>query len=120
HGADKTTSLTNSGQEDEEYNRLSFWKLKHAFYPIVATVAARVLTVLAIRAAVEREFSFTGNIIIQKRSKSSPDTLVRGINLRPDPFTENSIQALKSSYTKLVKYSNHERKKSITEDSTFY
>ncbi|CAF3897876.1 unnamed protein product [Rotaria sp. Silwood1] len=63
HGADKMTSLTNSSQENEEYNRLSFWKMKHVSYPIVAMVATRVLTVLATRAAVEREFSFTGNII---------------------------------------------------------
>ncbi|CAF4130107.1 unnamed protein product [Rotaria sordida] len=111
HGADKMPSLTNSGQENEEYNRLSFWKMKHVSYPIVAMVATRVLTVLATRAAVEREFSFTGNIITQKYSKSSSDTLIREINLRSDPFTEDSIQALKSSYTKLVKYSNHQRKK---------
>ena len=78
HGADKMTSLTNSGQENEEYNRLSFWKMKHVSYPIVAMVATRVLTVLATRAAVEREFSFTGNIITQKYSKSSSDT-VNGI-----------------------------------------
>ncbi|CAF3786857.1 unnamed protein product, partial [Rotaria sordida] len=111
HGADKMPSLTNSGQENEEYNRLSFWNMKHVSYPIVAMVATRVLTVLATRAAVEREFSFTGNIITQKYSKSSSDTLIREINLRSDPFTEDSIQALKSSYTKLVKYSNHQRKK---------
>ena len=49
--------------------------MKHASYSIMVTVAARVLTVLAIRAAVEHEFSFTGNITTQQRSKSLPDTV---------------------------------------------
>ncbi|CAF1384985.1 unnamed protein product, partial [Rotaria sp. Silwood1] len=73
HSAGKMSSLTNSSQENEEYNRLSFWKMKHVSYLIVAMVATRVLTVLATRAAVEREFSFTGNIITQNATnKYSP------------------------------------------------
>ncbi len=72
HGSDKTTSEINNGRI-EEYNPLSFWKKRHTSYPILAKVAARVFAVPATSAAVEREFSFSGNIITQKRSKLSPD-----------------------------------------------
>ncbi|CAF3719510.1 unnamed protein product [Adineta steineri] len=73
-GSDKTT-IANSDQENQEYNPLSFWKKKHESYPILSKVAARILGVPATSAAVEREFSFTGNIITQKRSKLLPDTV---------------------------------------------
>jgi hypothetical protein len=74
HGSDKTTSEVN-GDKIEEYNLLSFWKKRHASYPVLSKVAARVFAVPATSAAVEREFSFSGNIITQKRSKLSPDTV---------------------------------------------
>jgi hypothetical protein len=74
HGSDKTTSEIHDAQV-EEYNPLSFWKKRHASYPVLAKVAARVFAVPATSAAVEREFSLTGNIITQKRSKLSPDTV---------------------------------------------
>jgi hypothetical protein len=73
-GSDKTVSEVN-GDKIDEYNPLSFWKKKHASYPVLAKVAARVFAVPATSAAVEREFSFSGNIITQKRSRLSPDTV---------------------------------------------
>ncbi|CAM4835812.1 unnamed protein product [Rotaria magnacalcarata] len=75
HGTDQVHVSTPPGQQNEEYNPLNFWKKKHSSYPILAKVAARVLAVPATSAAVERDFSFTGNIITQKRSKLSPDTI---------------------------------------------
>ena len=72
HGSDKMTSAVNDGSVDE-YNPLSFWKKRHESYPVLAKVAARVLAVPATSAAVERELSFSGNIITQKRSRLSPD-----------------------------------------------
>lgn len=74
HGSDRTT-IANANQELEEYNPLSFWKAKGTTYPILAKLAARVLSEPATSGAVEREFSFTGNIITQKRSRLSPDTV---------------------------------------------
>jgi hypothetical protein len=74
HGSDKTTSEINDDRV-EEYNPLSFWKKRYTSYPVLAKVAARVFAVPATSAAVEREFSFSGNIITQKRSKLSPDTV---------------------------------------------
>jgi hypothetical protein len=74
HGSDKATTI-NSEQEVEEYNPLSFWKMKQASYPVLAKVAARILAVPATSGAVEREFSFTGNVITPKRSRLSPDTV---------------------------------------------
>ncbi|CAM2722852.1 unnamed protein product [Rotaria socialis] len=73
YGVDQTTS--EPGEEVTEYNPLSFWKKKHDSYPVLAKVAARILAVPATSAAVEREFSFTGNIITQKRARLSPDTV---------------------------------------------
>ncbi len=46
---------------------------RHTSYSALAKVAARVFGVPATSAAVEREFSFSGNIIMQKRSKLSAD-----------------------------------------------
>jgi hypothetical protein len=74
HGSDKTTSEVNS-DKIEEYNPLSFWKKRHRSYPVLSKVAARVFAVPSTSAAVEREFSFSGNIITPKRSKLSPDTV---------------------------------------------
>jgi hypothetical protein len=73
YGSDKTTAFNDD--QAEEYNPLLFWKKKQASYPVLAKVAARVFAVPATSAAVEREFSFSGNIITQKRSKLSPDTV---------------------------------------------
>ncbi|CAF3463606.1 unnamed protein product [Rotaria socialis] len=75
HGLDKATISAESGQENEEFNPLSFWKNKHGSYPILAKVAALVLGVSATSAAVEREFSFAGNIIRQERPRLSRDTV---------------------------------------------
>jgi hypothetical protein len=75
YGSDKTTVMTTSGQENEEYNPLTFWKKKHTSYPILAKVAARVFSVPATSAAVEREFSLADNIVTQKRARLSPDTV---------------------------------------------
>ena len=75
HGFDKTTITEDPAQVKEEYNPLSFWKNKHSSYPILAKVAARVLGVPVTSAAVERQFSFAGNIITQKRATLSPDTV---------------------------------------------
>lgn len=72
HGSDKTTATINDGQTDE-YNPLSFWKKRHGSYPVLARVAARVFAVPATSAAVERQFSFSGNIFTQKLSRLSPD-----------------------------------------------
>jgi hypothetical protein len=74
HGSNKAT-IVNSEEEAEEYNPLSFWKTKQASYPVLAKVAARILATPATSGAVEREFSFTGNVITQKRSRLSPDTV---------------------------------------------
>lgn len=74
YGVDQTTTVE-PGDENAEYNPLSFWKKKHTSYPVLAKVAARILAVPATSAAVEREFSFTGNIITQKRARLSPDTV---------------------------------------------
>ncbi|CAF4248759.1 unnamed protein product, partial [Rotaria sordida] len=51
------------GQEDEEHCLLSDSKKKHASYTILVKATARVSTVPAASAAVEREFSFTDNTI---------------------------------------------------------
>jgi hypothetical protein len=75
HGSDKTTTESNSNEDQVEYNPLTFWRKKCVSYPILAKVAARVFSVPATSAAVEREFSFTGNILTQKRSKLCPDTV---------------------------------------------
>ena len=75
HGSDKTTISTSSQQQGQEYNSLLFWKTKYISYPILTKVVARVFSVLATSAAVEREFSLAGNIITQKRAKLSPDTV---------------------------------------------
>ncbi|CAF3896324.1 unnamed protein product [Rotaria sordida] len=75
HGLDKTIITTDYDQENKEFNPLSFWKKKESTYPILAKVAARVLGVPATSAAVEREFSFAGNVITQKRARLSPDTV---------------------------------------------
>ncbi|CAF3639696.1 unnamed protein product [Rotaria socialis] len=75
HGTDQVHVSTAAGQQNAEYNPLDFWKKKHSSYPIFAKVAARILGVPATSAALEREFSFAGNIITQKRSRLSPDTV---------------------------------------------
>ena len=72
HGADKTTTESNDDQV-QECNSLSFWKGRHTSYPVLAKVTARVFSVPATSASVECEFSFSGNIITQKRSKLSPE-----------------------------------------------
>lgn len=62
------------GREEEgEYNPLVFWRKMHSSYPILSKVAARILAVPASSAAVERQFSLTGNIITQKRARLCPD-----------------------------------------------
>lgn len=63
HGSDKTTREVNDIQA-EENNFLSFWKRRHASYPVLVKVAARVFIVPAVCTAVDREFNFHGNIII--------------------------------------------------------
>ena len=75
HETDQVHVSTAAGQQTEEHNSLDFWKKKHSSYPILAKVAARVLGVPATSATVEREFNFTGNVITQKRSRLSPDTV---------------------------------------------
>ena len=75
HGFDTTTMTEESGQENEEYNSLPFWKNKHSSYPVLAKVGARVLDALATSTAVECQFSFAGNIISQRRARISPDTV---------------------------------------------
>ncbi|CAM4851169.1 unnamed protein product [Rotaria magnacalcarata] len=47
----------------------------HSSYPALSKIAARIFSVPASSAAVEREFSLAGNIITQKRSKLSPDVV---------------------------------------------
>ncbi|CAF1110190.1 unnamed protein product [Adineta ricciae] len=74
HGVDRTTN-GNTDQGTDEYNPLCFWKARHSSYPVLYKVAARVLAVPATSSAVEREFSFTGNIITQKRSRLCPNTV---------------------------------------------
>jgi len=71
----KLSEDDNEHQGESEYNPLSFWKKMHSSYPILSKVAARVLAVPASSAAVERQFSFTGNIITQKRAKLCPDVV---------------------------------------------
>ncbi|CAF3181601.1 unnamed protein product [Rotaria sp. Silwood2] len=63
------TSITNSEQEDKEYNPLSCSKKKYASYPILTKATARVLAVPVISVAVEQELSFTVKIITQKGLK---------------------------------------------------
>ncbi|CAF1016759.1 unnamed protein product [Rotaria sordida] len=72
-GLDKSTNSDESLQE--EYNPLSFWKNMHSSYSILSKIAARVFSVPASSAAVEREFSLAGNIVTQKRSTLSPDVV---------------------------------------------
>ena len=73
HGSDKSTNSHESLHE--EYNPLSFWKKMHGTYPILSKIAARVFSVPASSAAVEREFSLAGNVVTQKRAKLSPDVV---------------------------------------------
>lgn len=75
HGLDRAIVSADSAQENEEFNPLDFWKNKNDSYPILAKVAARILGVPATSGAVEREFSYTGNIITQKRARLSPDVV---------------------------------------------
>jgi hypothetical protein len=72
HGTDKTKTESNDDQV-QEYNPLSFWKRRHTSYPALAKVAARVFGLPGTSAAVEHKFSFSGDIIIQKRSELSGD-----------------------------------------------
>ena len=48
---------------------------KYISYPILTKVVARVFSVLATSAAVERKLNIEGNIITQKWTKLSPDTV---------------------------------------------
>lgn len=77
-GTDEVHVSTAAGQQNEGYNPLHYWKKKHSSYPISAKVVPRILGVPTTSAAVEREFSFAGNFITEKRSRFSPDT-VNGI-----------------------------------------
>ena len=74
-GSDKSEerSPSNHCSNAEEYNPLHFWRLHHHSYPRLAKIAKRIFAVPATSAAVEREFSLTGNIITKKRSRLSPD-----------------------------------------------
>ena len=67
------SSESDSEREEGEYNPLSFWRKMHSSYPILSKVTARILAVPASSAAVERQFSLTGNIITQKRARLCPD-----------------------------------------------
>ena len=65
-------------------------------YPLLSKIVARVFTVAASSASVEREFSLAGNIITQKCSKLSPDIVNhmvfnRSYNLYKKAFDQTDI-----------------------------
>ncbi len=48
------------------------------------------------------------------------EQLIREINLHSDSFDGDIVQAIKSSFTKLIGYLDHEKKENIIEGNTFY
>lgn len=73
--ADKTKTQINYDKDDKEYYLITCPNKKYTSYPILTKVSAFVFNIPATSATVEYEISLTSNIITQKRSKLSSDTV---------------------------------------------
>lgn len=79
------------GDEFKSSNPLPFWKHYQDKLPNLSKLARRLLSIPAISAGVERQFSAGGLLINERRSSSNPDTVENVLFVRS--FNTESHQA---------------------------
>lgn len=67
-----TRYLQNNIQPDDDFDLLNWWKINRSTFPILYEIAMKVFAIPATSARSEREFSYAGTIVTEKRSRLEP------------------------------------------------
>ncbi|CAH9077079.1 unnamed protein product [Cuscuta europaea] len=62
-------------ERDDDFDVLNWWKGKERMFPVFAKMAKQVLSMPVSTVAVEQEFSSTGNVLTQTRTRLSVESL---------------------------------------------